>query len=392
MDIDATTNVAMEAQSMHQKHRRSTGYVCASGGLALLSATALLTLPAGGAFGPPSGDECEDAISITDGTTLGTTADNTGSTGDDSSCGFNDTVDEWLEYTATCDGVATATTCNPGTAIDTILSVFDVCGGIELACNDDDASGNPDCDLGGAGINRKSTTSWEVTNGQTYLVRVSGFNDETGDYELTLSCTPYITTCPPGGDGDECTGPLAAASPLVGTTLDNTGSTGDDTECGFADDIDEWYCYTAVADGDVTVSTCLPDTDFDTILAVFRACDITEVACNDDDSGPFDPDCDSIGIGFNRASTVTWTAEAGTPYLIRVSGFGGAAGVYGLSITAPPPPCPADLNSDGTVNVLDLLDILTAWGPNPGHPADLNLDGVVNVLDLLDLLTAWGPC
>lgn len=54
--------------------------------------------------------------------------------------------------------------------------------------------------------------------------------------------------------------------------------------------------------------------------------------------------------------------------------------------------CPADLNGDADVNVLDLLDMLAAWGPNPGHAADLNGDGTVNVLDLLDLLSAWGAC
>lgn len=54
--------------------------------------------------------------------------------------------------------------------------------------------------------------------------------------------------------------------------------------------------------------------------------------------------------------------------------------------------CSEDLTGDGTVDVLDLLDMLTAWGPNPGHAADLNGDDVVNVLDLLELLTAWGAC
>lgn len=54
--------------------------------------------------------------------------------------------------------------------------------------------------------------------------------------------------------------------------------------------------------------------------------------------------------------------------------------------------CPADLNSDGTVDVLDLLNMLTAWGPNAGNPADLNGDGTVDVLDLLSMLSVWGAC
>jgi hypothetical protein len=64
----------------------------------------------------------------------------------------------------------------------------------------------------------------------------------------------------------------------------------------------------------------------------------------------------------------------------------------GLVCENPEPQCPADLNSDGDVDVLDLLLLLDAWGPNPGHAADLNGDGSVDVLDLLLLLDAWGPC
>ncbi len=52
----------------------------------------------------------------------------------------------------------------------------------------------------------------------------------------------------------------------------------------------------------------------------------------------------------------------------------------------------ADLDSDGTVGILDLLALLAAWGPNPGHSADFDGDGNVGILDLLTLLANWGPC
>ncbi len=54
--------------------------------------------------------------------------------------------------------------------------------------------------------------------------------------------------------------------------------------------------------------------------------------------------------------------------------------------------CPADLNLDGDVGIVDFLALLGAWGPNPGHPADLDGDGTVGITDFLDLLAAWGPC
>ena len=67
-----------------------------------------------------------------------------------------------------------------------------------------------------------------------------------------------------------------------------------------------------------------------------------------------------------------------------------------VQTNCPPPPCPADVNSDGTVNVLDLIDLLLCFGL-PAAPGcereDVNTDGTVNVLDLIDLLLEFGqPC
>jgi len=51
-----------------------------------------------------------------------------------------------------------------------------------------------------------------------------------------------------------------------------------------------------------------------------------------------------------------------------------------------------DINADGVVDVLDLLEVLGAWGPcpDPCCPQDVNEDGVVDVLDLLLVLGHWG--
>jgi len=52
-----------------------------------------------------------------------------------------------------------------------------------------------------------------------------------------------------------------------------------------------------------------------------------------------------------------------------------------------------DLNGDGTVDVVDLLALLEAWGPCPPDgpcPADLTGNGVVDVVDILELLLHWG--
>ena len=55
--------------------------------------------------------------------------------------------------------------------------------------------------------------------------------------------------------------------------------------------------------------------------------------------------------------------------------------------------CPADINGDGSINVLDLIDLLLCFG-QPGVPEceaeDINGDGTVNVLDLIEVLVLFG--
>jgi hypothetical protein len=100
-------------------------------------------------------------------------------------------------------------------------------------------------------------------------------------------------------------------------------------------------------------------------------------------------DISAIADGQSRVS-VRWSYETGN----NAWAFSGwnldDIEIWGV----PPsePDCPADINGDGEVGVLDFLDLLAAWGPNAGHPADLDGDGEVGVLDFLELLAAWGPC
>lgn len=57
--------------------------------------------------------------------------------------------------------------------------------------------------------------------------------------------------------------------------------------------------------------------------------------------------------------------------------------------------CPEDVDGNSTVNVGDLLAVISSWGPcgDPQNcPADITGDGAVNVQDLLAVISAWGPC
>ena len=55
--------------------------------------------------------------------------------------------------------------------------------------------------------------------------------------------------------------------------------------------------------------------------------------------------------------------------------------------------CPADINGDGSVDIIDFLQLLAVWGPcEPGCFGDVDIDGMVGITDFLALLAAWGPC
>ena len=52
----------------------------------------------------------------------------------------------------------------------------------------------------------------------------------------------------------------------------------------------------------------------------------------------------------------------------------------------------ADLDGDGAVGIVDLLELLAQWGSCPGCPADLDGDDRVDITDFLAMLATWGPC
>jgi beta propeller repeat protein len=109
---------------------------------------------------------------------------------DMSSCGYNDIYDAWNIYTPTQGGSVTITT--DGSTFDTVLCVFEGCGGSELVCNDDYC---PD--------NTQSKVTLDVVKGKSYFARVSGFNGQRGDYNLLITRGACVN--PPQMDAnDDC--------------------------------------------------------------------------------------------------------------------------------------------------------------------------------------------
>ena len=215
----------------------------------------------------------------------------------------------WFCYTASCTGEITVSLA--GSSYDTMLAVWDGCkDDLEyddmIECNDD---------FGGT---RQSQVVLDVVAGDKYLIEVGGYDTETGQGFLTVSCEG-VTPQPSSKDNCE-------NAKTVGDVTDLAFDTSDATFdgpglCLTSPNI--WYCYTATCTGDVTVS--LAGSSYDTMLAVYDGCECYPssndlIECNDD-------------AGNSYQSEITFAATADNQYLIEVGGYGSETGAGLLSIS-----------------------------------------------------------
>jgi hypothetical protein len=140
---------------------------------------------------------CAGAVAITDGDTLFSTV---GATTDgpalpaqcDEGTGISFNKDIWFDYSATCTGRATFSTC--GTAdYNTRLAVYEgtacpVDPATLLGCNDDDEN----CDLS------TSRLTVDVVGGHNYKLRVGGLSTLEGRGCIHVGCEPTVPSCPDG--------------------------------------------------------------------------------------------------------------------------------------------------------------------------------------------------
>ncbi|MCA9284881.1 MAG: hypothetical protein KDA22_06695 [Phycisphaerales bacterium] len=195
----------------------------------------------------------------------------------------------------------------------------------------------------------------------------------------------------PAPSNDECANaivvfPGSTAFSTQGATNSSPTLPGScDEGSGTAIAADIWYAFIPGCSGTATVSTC-GAADFNTRLAAYDlalgcpGANALPVACNDND-----PECTA------GTSKMMFPVAAGSAYYVRVGGVSGSgSGTITFSCEAGLPPCPEDLNGDGTVDGADLGEMLGGWGGSGA--ADLNGDGTVDGADLGQLLGAWGTC
>lgn len=253
----------------------------------------------------PENDLCTDAAKIGDVTNLpfNTRGARFGGQG---LCMVSPNI--WYCYTSPCTGDVTVSLA--GSSYDTMLAVYRGCECFPtqadfIACNDD---------FNGT---YQSQVTFAAIAGEEYLIEVGGYGVETGSGVITVKCEGDVEPPP---SKDDC----ANASPVGDVTdlpFETTNAVFDGLGlCMTSPNI--WFCYTAVCNGDVTVS--LLGSAYDTMLAVYDGCECYPaledlIECNDDAENSYQ-------------SKITFAANAGKQYLIEVGGYASNTGQGILNI------------------------------------------------------------
>jgi hypothetical protein len=331
---------------------------------------------------PPDNDDCADATQITPG---GSFDFNTtfASTDGAASCGaFGDpgAQDVWFKFTADRNGAVEAVTCDT-TSFDTIVSIQDGCNGTEIGCNDDS------CFL-------QSYATANVTQGQTYYIRVAGYLAASGSGSLAVNYVePCIISQPNGStvEPEDCGGDVNGGcndpnSAVTQVAVDSViyGSAFSSTT--FRDT--DWYEFTLASERELVVTgrAEMP-------LAVA----ILDATCTDGAPGAIydfqvsSRPCQEVTARFQLAAG-TYRVFAACAQFIEVPCGGIVSNNYILTIGEADTGCAADFNGDGFLDFFDYGDFVTCFegaGCPDGRDADFNGDAFVDFFDYAAYVEAF---
>jgi len=292
-------------------------------------------------FPPPVNNLCENAILLFSGSYVSGTTEGATNSSNVSICGDGVvetfSPDVWYLFIGT-GGVHTATTCTGSpthdyTGFDSQVIVYSgECGNLTCITGNDDNSANT-CSLLNAAV------SWITEEGVSYYIRIMDFSGEysgaSGLFGLRIDDgdTVGAISVPENNQCQNAT-MLEQEQTVDGTTLGAT-ETSDlssqvcgDTGVALKPNPDVWYSFVGTGTN-ATVSTCGTDPNnfFDSQLAVYTGdCGTGLICVIGTNLYDYDDWCSTYSI------TISWQAELGVTYWIRVFGQYGIAGDFAIMV------------------------------------------------------------
>lgn len=257
-------------------------------------------------------DACASAPAISDGVTSFSTENATTDgpahpgSGCDQSGSSTVSNDIWYDYTASCSGVLTISTCNSAD-YDSRVAVYDGCAcpftdADLIACNDNAVS---------CGLTTKVSAEGVVEN-DCYKIRVGGTNGATGTGSLAITCI--------GNDVCADAQPLSVGSSVQGSTQGTALNDGLLLDCGagVVDSPGVWY--SVVGTGE-RLEASIPSASYNTRLTVYEG-NCSTLTCAGD----------AVDNPGGTQESVSWCTGTGVVYRILVHGSGGANGTFTLNV------------------------------------------------------------
>lgn len=299
-------------------------------------------------------DTCDTAQAIGDGTNVFSFAPCGAYYPDpilDASCATGTFADAWFSYTPSVTGDIRIETC--GASYDTVVSVYDGCGGSELDCNDNYVTGPST----GCASTRSRITSLSVVQNQPILIRVAakGFLSSTATGNIS------IIAAPAPAPNDSCEN---AAPAIVGANaFDTTEATNDATvSCSTAASRDVWFSFTPGGHGFLSAITC-PGTTWNTVLSITDFQCAPDIACNDNIPSPAPAGCTT-----SQSRISDFEVFDDLTYYIRVgSNSPTTFGPGSLHLMFNPD---GDMNCDGKIDGVDIQHFVQAVLDPAGYTAD----------------------
>jgi hypothetical protein len=233
----------------------------------------------------------------------------------------------WYSWTPSSSGPVDISTCSSffGGSFDTALAVYtgSSLGSLTPVASNDDGSGQnafPQCSFA------DSEVEFAATAATTYRIAVDGASGSTGNFTLRLDGRP-------ANDGFDTPQVLSPSIPTNTTTVTNKFATkqgGEPDHAGDPGGASVWYSWTPASSGEVAISTCSFDEDFEALLGVYTGSAVNALVPVASSSEPVTGPCGSYGV------EVRFSAVAGTDYKIAVDGKGGAESRFSLTIEGPP--------------------------------------------------------